>query len=86
MTYDEIQQMREKENKKFDTMILELQNKCSHKYNDGTTAIEEHCDDNDCDSWRLPNYETWKVCKICNKQIKKRHLNFYYMKKGKKEI
>ena len=73
LTYREINLKRKQEidiiNYEYDNMLIELENKCNHINDDGTTALEEFCDDDDLGGWRDPTFKTYKICRICGKEI-----------------
>lgn len=71
MTFRELEDQKYKEieaiKNKYNAIITELQNNCSHVLENGESALEEFCDDDDCNGWRQPTYDKWKECKICRK-------------------
>jgi hypothetical protein len=54
---------------KYHNMLVELQNNCKHTYENGESALEYYCDEDDCNGWREPTYDEWNICKICGLTI-----------------
>lgn len=73
---EEIYAWRNKEREKvlnkienqFSDYILEFQNECKHIYSNGNSAIEKICDDDDCEGYHNPTFESWNECTICRKK------------------
>lgn len=54
-------------NLKYKIIIKELQNNCTHKWEDGSSAII-HLVDDDADGYNSnPTYKEWDLCEICDK-------------------
>jgi hypothetical protein len=52
----------------FYNYILEFQDKCKHIYPDGNSAVKKICDDDDCEGYHIPTFESWDECIICRKK------------------
>ena len=54
-------------NLKYKIIIEELQNNCTHKWEDDSSAII-HLVDDDADGYNSnPTYKEWDLCEICDK-------------------